>query len=152
MVSARFGVAGLDDFVRHGARSRAPENRAAGNPGGVLSSRTNRAAPFGNCAASETSATARRVSVAFLALAHDEQVAAALPLEDGFGRAFDRVRRAEPDARLERKRFLPHLAPAALPSRWEREGVRFHDFSSSLSSRFSRTSAGALPSKTNGPG
>ena len=35
----------------------------------------------------------------FVALADDEQVVAALPLEDGFGRSFDRVRRAEPAAR-----------------------------------------------------
>ena len=36
---------------------------------------------------------------AFLALPHDEQVAAALSLENGFGRAFDGIGRAQPDAR-----------------------------------------------------
>ena len=34
----------------------------------------------------------------FLALADDEEIVAALALEDGFGRALDRVRRAEPCA------------------------------------------------------
>ena len=35
---------------------------------------------------------------AFFALADDEQVVAALPPEDGFGRAFDGIRGAEPEA------------------------------------------------------
>ncbi len=39
----------------------------------------------------------------FIALADDEQMVAALPLEDRFGRPLDRIRRAEPDARRARR-------------------------------------------------
>ena len=68
-----------------------------------------------------------------VALAHDEQVVAALPVEHRLGRALDGVGRAQPDPRG----GAGYMAGAS---------------SSRCSTAFSRTSAGALPSKTIGPG